>query len=96
MKQMLEENKLAEEDPTAKSSIIDKEIEERLAKLKGINPSECAVTQLEYNFKNERITIESGFKIVTSQYYQQLVTNATRNWVLASTILVLVVSKEEA
>ena len=50
MKQMLEENKLAEEDPRAKSSIIDKEIEERLAKLKGINPSECAVTQLEYNF----------------------------------------------
>ena len=45
MKQMLEENELAEEDPTAKrSSIIDKEIEERLAKLKGINPSECAVT----------------------------------------------------
>ena len=96
MKQMLEENKLAEEDPTAKSSIIDKEIEERLAKLKGINPSECAVTQLEYNFKNKRITIESGSKIVTSQYYQQLVTNATRNWVLASTILLLVVSKEEA
>lgn len=75
MKQMLEENKLAEEDPTAKSSIIDKEIEERLAKLKGINPSECAVTQLEYNFR----TIESGSKIVTSQYYQQLVTSATRN-----------------
>ena len=92
MKQMLEENKLAEEDPTAKSSIIDKEIEERLAKLKGINPSECAVTQLEYNFR----TIESGSKIVTSQYYQQLVTSATRNWVLASTILMLVVSKEEA
>ena len=96
MKQMLEENKLAEEDSTAKSSINDKEIEERLAKLKGINPSEYAVAQLEYNFKNERITIESGSKIVTSQYYQQLVTNATRNWVLASTILLLVVSKEEA
>ena len=78
MKQMLEENKLAEEDPTAKSSIIDKEIEERLAKLKGINPSEFAVTQLEYNFTNERITIESGSKIVTSQYYQQLVTSATK------------------
>ena len=50
MKQMLEENKLAKEDPTAKSSITDKEIEERLAKLKGIDPSECAVTQLVYNF----------------------------------------------
>lgn len=49
MKQMMEENKLTEEDPTATSSITDKEIEERLAKLKGIDPSECTVTWLECN-----------------------------------------------
>lgn len=67
MKQMLEENKFVEEDLIVKSSIIDKEIEERFVKLKGINLSECVVIQFEYNFKNERIIIELGFKIVISQ-----------------------------
>lgn len=50
MKQMLEENKFVEEDLIVKSSIIDKEIEERFVKLKGINLSECVVIQFEYNF----------------------------------------------
>ncbi|KAL9953504.1 hypothetical protein ACROYT_G040929 [Oculina patagonica] len=39
MKQMLEENKLDEDDPTSVAGVTDKEIEQRLAKLKDIDPS---------------------------------------------------------
>ncbi|KAJ7356086.1 Abscission/NoCut checkpoint regulator [Desmophyllum pertusum] len=39
MKQMLQENKLDEDDPTSTARVTDKEIEERLAKLKDIDPS---------------------------------------------------------
>lgn len=38
MKQMLQENKLDEDDPTSTARVTDKEIEERLAKLKDIDP----------------------------------------------------------
>lgn len=45
MKQMLEENKLDEDDPVSTVRVTDKEIEQRLAKLKDIDPSELK-TQL--------------------------------------------------
>ena len=40
MKQMLEETKLDEDDPMNTVTVTDKEIEQRLAKLKDIDPSE--------------------------------------------------------
>jgi len=40
MKQMLEETKLDEDDPVSGVTVTDKEIEQRLAKLKDIDPSE--------------------------------------------------------
>lgn len=66
MKQMLEENKLAEEDPTAKSSIIDKEIEERLAKLKGINPS------LTNQPKSNMFDSDEDDETASQQYLKQI------------------------
>lgn len=43
MKQMLEENKLDEDDPTSVAGVTDKEIEQRLAKLKDIDPSKLEI-----------------------------------------------------
>lgn len=48
MKQMLEQNKLDEDDPTSDAGTTDKDIEERLAKLKDIDPS-----KLKTQFKSE-------------------------------------------
>ncbi|PFX28245.1 Zinc finger FYVE domain-containing protein 19 [Stylophora pistillata] len=66
MKQMMEENKLAEEDPTATSSITDKEIEERLAKLKGIDPS------LTNQPKSNTFDSDEDDETASQQYLKQI------------------------
>lgn len=43
MKQMLDETKLDEDDLMTAVSVTDKEIEQRLAKLKDIDPSELKI-----------------------------------------------------
>ena len=47
MKQMMAENKLDEDHETSNTTrVTDKEIEERLAKLKGLDPSEWKLLKI--------------------------------------------------
>lgn len=43
MNQMLDETKLDEDDPVTVVTVTDKEIEQRLARLKDIDPSESKI-----------------------------------------------------
>ena len=52
MKQMLEETKLDEDDPTSVAGVTDEEIAERLAKLKDIDPSKFIILK---DLKNRHI-----------------------------------------
>lgn len=55
MKQMLEENKLDEDDPVSTVRVTDKEIEQRLAKLKDIDPSELKTQLYHHHSHHSRV-----------------------------------------
>ena len=57
MKQMLDETKLDEDDPVTAVTVTDKEIEQRLAKLRDIDPSELRI-ELHVNLHASTCRIE--------------------------------------
>lgn len=63
MKQMLDETKLDEDDPMTAVTVTDKEIEQRLAKLKDIDPSEL---KIELHVYYDQVHTENGQQILLS------------------------------